>query len=50
MGQNIGCKIAQKKKGVQNHTIDKKIGGKSVIKHKYEVQNRSKKKRGCKIA
>jgi len=30
----MGCKIAKKKEGVQNRTIDKKIGGKSAIKHK----------------
>jgi len=30
---------------VQNHTIGKKIGGKSAIKHKYGVQN----EKGAKI-
>jgi len=44
---------------MQNHTIDKKIGNKSAIKHKDGVQNQkggkkigckiAKKKRGCKI-
>jgi len=37
---------------MQNHTIGKKIGGKSAIKQKDGVQNQKggKKKRGCKIA
>jgi len=45
----MGCKIDQKKEeGVQNCTISKKIGGKSAIEHKDEVQNRSKKRGGAK--
>ena len=46
----MGCKIAQKKEGVQNRTIRKKRGGKSAIKHKYGVQKqKGGKKMGCKI-
>jgi hypothetical protein len=52
-GQKIGCQIAQKKKrrgGVQNHTMSKKIGGKTVIERKDGVQNhKGGKKMGCKI-
>jgi len=48
----MGCKIAQKKEeGVQNRTINKKIGGKSAIEHKDGVQNQKGGKRmRCKIA
>jgi len=36
---------------VQNHTIGKKMGGTSAIKHKDGVQNqKGDKKIGCKIA
>jgi len=49
--KRYGAKSLKKRIGVQNHTISKKIGGKSTIKHKDGVQNQKEgKKIGCKIA
>lgn len=43
--------LKKKEEGMQNRTISLKIGGKSTIEHKDEVQNqKGGKKMGCKIA
>jgi hypothetical protein len=48
-GKRWGVKSLKKEEGVQNRTIDKKIGGKSAIKHrKVQLTGKGAKRWGAK--